>query len=73
MAKDREKEAKLDAKKAADAKKKLDAELFKTAQVQQKIPFGTGESILYSVIYVLLLIVRSKNRMLPCDLSRALS
>jgi hypothetical protein len=33
----------LEKKKIEEAKKKLDAELFKTAQVAQKIPFGTGE------------------------------
>jgi hypothetical protein len=34
----------MEKKKIEEAKKKLDAELFKTAQVAQKIPFGTGES-----------------------------
>lgn len=44
LAKEREKERKLEAKKAELAKKKLDAELFKTVQVQ-KVPFGTGQSV----------------------------
>lgn len=33
----------MEKKKIEEAKKKLDAELFKTAQVAQKIPFGTGK------------------------------
>jgi len=71
LAKEREKEAKLEAKKAADAKKKLDAELFKTAQVQQKVPFGTGKSAepLHRM-HGFMLTIRSEDRTLSPPLSR---
>ena len=38
----------MDQKKALEAKKKLDAELFKTVQTQQKVPFGTGEYLTHA-------------------------
>ncbi|KAK1926226.1 hypothetical protein DB88DRAFT_481159 [Papiliotrema laurentii] len=50
LAKEREKERKLEAKKAELAKKKLDAELFKTVQVQ-KVPFGTDPKTVLCVYF----------------------
>jgi hypothetical protein len=41
LAKEKEKEAKVAAKKAEEAKQKMELELFGPVQVQ-KVPFGTG-------------------------------
>lgn len=46
MAKEREKEARAQAKKAEEAKKKMEAELFRPVQIQ-KIPFGTGQVVAF--------------------------
>jgi hypothetical protein len=54
LAKDKEREDREKAKAAALAKKKLDAELFKTVQTAQKVPFGTGTwpLVLFFLYYI---------------------
>ncbi|WVW81738.1 hypothetical protein I302_103734 [Kwoniella bestiolae CBS 10118] len=50
-AKDAEKAKREEAKAAALAKKKMESELFKTVQVQQKIPFGTDPKTVLCVYF----------------------
>lgn len=45
LAKEKEKEIRAKEKAAEEKRKKEEAELFKPVQVQQKIPFGVGESL----------------------------
>ena len=47
MAKEKANEERLAKRKAEDAKKKLDAELFAGTIQVQKVPFGTGKPYLY--------------------------
>lgn len=51
LKKEKEREDKQRAKEQALAKKKMEAELFKTAQPVQKIPFGTGRSCPSSFLF----------------------